>query len=226
MNELTIAVDSIPALIDAVMRDLSEARDIEAVREIHDRAEALRIYTRSRGAAIEAQNGCQKLVLLCERRIGEELANIGMGSGVHRANQRSAGSEAPRLKDLGISSDKSSEYQRLARTPVAAIEEREAMANTESRRLTRADIAKVLAPSRQGKKRPKLHIVADELPDALVRVQMWLRAASTMLSGTGEEITSKLAEHGHELTEADVLPAYLRAKGILEAVRERAARAA
>lgn len=226
-TELVASSESIPALIDEVMRELAEARDIETVREIHDKAEALRVYTQKRGAAIEAQNGCQKLVLLCERRIGQELVKLGMGSGINRTSQ-SPVLKTPTLKELGLTSDQSSEFQRLARTPTKVLDEQEKIANEESRRLSRAAVKRAGAKSKQPRQnqKPKLRIVTPSVPEHLDRVRMWLRAGATMMHGTGAEIVDGLYAHGIELSEEDVLPAYLRAKAILEAVREKADRAA
>jgi hypothetical protein len=45
---------NLPAEIDLIHRQLDLARDIETVREIHDRAEALRVYCKKHDGLMEA----------------------------------------------------------------------------------------------------------------------------------------------------------------------------
>jgi hypothetical protein len=58
-----------------------QARDIEAVREIKDRAEALRSYCRQRDGMLEASNRLIGIIALCERWIGQELVRTELHKG-------------------------------------------------------------------------------------------------------------------------------------------------
>ena len=64
---------NLPAEIDLIQRQVGEARDLEAVREIKDRAEALRVYCHKHGGLMEAHNRIAGIIARCERRIGQEL---------------------------------------------------------------------------------------------------------------------------------------------------------
>jgi hypothetical protein len=67
---------NVPATIDVIHRQLDEARDIETVLEIHDRAEALHEYCRRHDGLMEAGNRLAGITALCERRIGQELRKL------------------------------------------------------------------------------------------------------------------------------------------------------
>ena len=58
---------NVPATIDVIHRQLDQARDIESVLEIHDRAEALREYCRRHDGLMEAGNRLAGITALCER---------------------------------------------------------------------------------------------------------------------------------------------------------------
>jgi hypothetical protein len=64
---------NLPAEIDLIQQQIEEARDLETVREIHDRAEALRVYCSKHDGLLEAHNRLAGVIARCERRIGQEL---------------------------------------------------------------------------------------------------------------------------------------------------------
>jgi hypothetical protein len=47
---------NLPAQIDQVKRQIDEAHDLAVVRELKDRAEALRVYCKKHGGLVEAHN--------------------------------------------------------------------------------------------------------------------------------------------------------------------------
>jgi hypothetical protein len=105
---------------DAACRAIADAKSIDEVKEITNRAEAARAYARqakNRQLEIDAV----EIRVRSERRLGEiiiemKTQNLGVIQGVRSHTER--GSETPiRLADLGVDSDISGMSQRLARLP-------------------------------------------------------------------------------------------------------------
>ena len=59
---------------DAARQALALATSIDEVKEIRDKAEALRAYVRQQGEGLEMQNQCAEIKLRAERRAGEILS--------------------------------------------------------------------------------------------------------------------------------------------------------
>jgi hypothetical protein len=90
------------------------------VKEIHDRAEALRVYCRKHDGLMEAGNRLAGITAVCERRIGQELrATQRHPPGPAPKDPSSTESDPPTLKELGISYNESAAYQELAHPDVA-----------------------------------------------------------------------------------------------------------
>jgi hypothetical protein len=95
------------------------------VKEIHDRAEALRVYCRKHDGLMEAGNRLAGITAVCERRIGQELRAVGLKQGRRPAENGTADAPipAPTLADLGFEGDRgkkqSAAYQELAHPDVA-----------------------------------------------------------------------------------------------------------
>ena len=71
-----ISKQSLPALIDSLMRDLEVARTIEHVRNVRDKADRLRRLLHGVDGARAAYNKATEVKLRAERRIGTELAKM------------------------------------------------------------------------------------------------------------------------------------------------------
>src|SRR3981189_2583441 len=68
-------------VVASARRALEVAGSCEEWGAIRDKAETLRVYARSIGAARDAQNDCAELKIRAERRMGEELARIEKNAG-------------------------------------------------------------------------------------------------------------------------------------------------
>lgn len=60
--------------IDAARRALAEARSVADVKDIRDKAEAVRTYLRQQSGSLEAMNHAAELKLRAERKLGDLLA--------------------------------------------------------------------------------------------------------------------------------------------------------
>ena len=62
-------------------RELALVTRIDEVKEIRDKAEALRVYAKQAGESLEMQNNCAEIKIRAERRAGELLQEIDKNRG-------------------------------------------------------------------------------------------------------------------------------------------------
>jgi hypothetical protein len=141
---------NLPAEIDLIQRQVGEARDLETVREIKDRAEALRVYCHKHDGLLEAHNRLAGVIARCERRIGQELRVVSLHRGGRPAKTgaEDAPVSAPTLADLGFEGDRgkkqSAAYQELASVEETVILDAIAAAGAEGREVTKRDIRRAV----------------------------------------------------------------------------------
>lgn len=123
---------SIQALIASAKRALEIAGSFEEVKDIRDRAQALRVYIRSIDAGRAAQNDAAEITILAEHRLGAELSRLDKASGTRGQligrgiiggnlmlppNRGAPNMPPPTLAELGISKMQSSRWQTVAAIP-------------------------------------------------------------------------------------------------------------
>ena len=106
--------------LDAATTQLAKATSIEEVKEIRDKAEAIRKYAAVSGAGLDLQNAGAELKLRAERKAGLMIPKV-FPHGVKKEfktldNQTS-------LKDVGISRFQSHQWQKEASIPKERFEE-------------------------------------------------------------------------------------------------------
>src|ERR1035437_3116396 len=110
---------------DAAKKALALASRVDEVKNIRDRAEAVRAYA-AQARDYDLQNRAVTIRLLAERRAGQLLTDMTKNPGTRgegrprksgTAKRRSSGATAkpPTLEELNISKAQSSKWQRLAR---------------------------------------------------------------------------------------------------------------
>jgi hypothetical protein len=93
---------------DAMCRAIAEAHAVDEVKDIHDKAVALEAYARQ-AQNTDAEREATEIRLRAERKVGQLLAEqIKQGGDTRRSK-----SSEPTLKDLGISKDQSSKWQKI-----------------------------------------------------------------------------------------------------------------
>jgi hypothetical protein len=110
---------------EAARHALQVARSVDEVKNVRDKAQAAALYARQANDT-ELIDIASEIKLRAERRAGEMLkemreqdARQKPGGGYQTSN---ATMFAPALKDLGISRDESSQWQRVAEVPEKAFE--------------------------------------------------------------------------------------------------------
>jgi N6-adenosine-specific RNA methylase IME4 len=116
---------------NAARKALAEANRVDEVKDIRDKALALEAYARQANDA-EMQRWAAEIKLRAERKAGEILRAMEKHTGgdairarcndVSELNQNPIVSIPPTLKELGITHRQSSDWQRLAATPLEVFE--------------------------------------------------------------------------------------------------------
>ncbi len=104
---------------EKVKQAVAECRNIDEVKQIRDKAEALRAYAKQAKESLEVQNNVAEIKIRCERRIDEfskELPIIGHRKASHDGSLSKYGV----LKDAGISHHE--RYEAIANLPEDAFE--------------------------------------------------------------------------------------------------------
>lgn len=104
------------------------AKTIDEVKEIRDKAEALRQYLRQQGATLEMQNACAEIKLRAERRAGLILAempkNKGMNGTIVTDNiVLPVKDDTPTLEEIGLTKMQSHRFQSIAALPEEMFEQ-------------------------------------------------------------------------------------------------------
>lgn len=107
------------AALEKAQAALEAASTVGEVRDIRDRAEALRTYARTAGLGLEAQNRCAALRIRAEHKAGRLLAATISRGGDRRPGARLRDAT---LADLGISRSQSSRWQQVGRLTDAELE--------------------------------------------------------------------------------------------------------
>jgi len=104
----------------AIRHDLADATDLDQVKNVRDRAEAVRHYVKTASLGLETLNQAVEVKLLAERRAGELLKALRLRGGNRKSDHRNNGAS---LDGLGISRVQSSRWQREASLPEVDFQE-------------------------------------------------------------------------------------------------------
>ena len=131
------------------------------MKEIRDKAEAVRTYAERAGLGLERQNAAAEVRLRAERRAGEMLAKMALHGGDRRGTD--AG-DRPTLGDLGVSKDQSARWQKLARVSAGDFDAHVAAVKDRGEELTTAGLLRLAKPAR--KRAVKAEPANKDAPDA------------------------------------------------------------
>lgn len=138
---------------DAARTALAKAVDIDEVRAIRDKSEALRAYARQTGECLESQNKWAEIKIRAERRAGELLAERDMAKGGGDTTGDTVSpvvGQPPTLKAIGVSPKQSSRWQQAASVPEDVFEEHVAETKAKGEELTSAGV-QTIAKKRKAK---------------------------------------------------------------------------
>ena len=96
---------------------LAKANTIDEVKDIRDKAEAVRLYFRQAGEGLEAQNAAAEIKIRAERRAGVLLAKMEKQSGARGVGKKVESHAATPLSEMGLDKFQSSRWQTEAIVP-------------------------------------------------------------------------------------------------------------
>jgi hypothetical protein len=154
MSDTTLAPAETEARAVARMTDacraLAEAKTVDDVALVRDRAQAIAHYARQRRLGVEAVNAAAELKLRAERRLGELLAELPKLHGARPADTESP--QVTPLADLGVSKMESSRWQWAASVPTEAFERHLAQVREAGQELTSAGVLRLAKQLAQGER--------------------------------------------------------------------------
>jgi hypothetical protein len=98
-------------------RELQLATNVDEVKDLRDKAEALRLYMKQAGESLWMQNQCAEIKVRAERRAGELLKAKEKHRGFPDIVQSHDVTPPPKLEEIGISRKQSSRWQAIADIP-------------------------------------------------------------------------------------------------------------
>ena len=181
----TTAIQTIPPTglikFDEALHAIEQARSIDEVKQIRDKAEAARVYAKQALASIRAQNMLAEIKIRAERKAGQLLKEMEKaGQRKTRGGDRAKSHDAtlPALEDIGISKTQSSRWQKEAELPEADFKGLVAEKNARREPLTSASVRRAVA-----EQQPRPQCVAPKAPvesEYEVRFQVYMkRVAAT-----------------------------------------------
>jgi|DEB0MinimDraft_10_1074344.scaffolds.fasta_scaffold33634_2 phage N-6-adenine-methyltransferase len=110
--------------LDEAKRALAEASTLQEIKDIRDKAEAIRQYVKVAGYHLGYQNQAAETKLRAERKAGELLKQMEKNKG-GKPSEKNRGHDVhgiPSLKDLGIHHKQSQRWQQIADLPEESFE--------------------------------------------------------------------------------------------------------
>lgn len=149
-----MAEKNILARTIAAKRALALATSVDEIKDVRDKAEALRLYSKQAGYGLEMQNQCAEIKIRAERRGGEiliEMKERGERKGGHGGDRQS--SSTKELEDVGVSKKQSHRWQRIASVPEDEFEAHVEATKVGGKELTSAGVLNVAKKKDQEAKR-------------------------------------------------------------------------
>ena len=180
----TTAIQTIPPTglikFDEALHAIEQARSIDEVKQIRDKAEAARVYAKQALASIRAQNMLAEIKIRAERKAGELIKEMqkakGGGDPKKHPSHRARG--ATTLENIGITYTQSSRWQKEAELPEADFKDLVAEKTARREPLTSASVRRAVA-----EQQPRPQCVAPKAPvesEYEVRFQVYMkRVAAT-----------------------------------------------
>jgi phage N-6-adenine-methyltransferase len=138
-SQLALTTPSLLA-IERAREIIAACKDIDEVKSIKDRAEAVKVLLREQGAAVDAQNHAAEIGMRAFRRMGQMLRESVRHEGGRPKKNGASQEPFQRLEDLGVSKKQSALAQQLAAVPDTEFDRRVDLVRASAEKLTQAAI--------------------------------------------------------------------------------------
>lgn len=130
---------------DRARQEIALATNLDEIKEIRNKAEALRLYAKQAGESLEMQNMCAEIKLRAERRAGALLLEQKRNQGEtdKAIMSQPVTLSRPKLVDLGISRMQSSRWQQEAAVPETIFEEHVSNVKAQGKELTSTSLIRL-----------------------------------------------------------------------------------
>lgn len=126
--------------LERVRQQLVAATSVDEVKDIRDKAEAIRLYYKKAGLGLDSMNAAAEVKLRAERRCGELLGETVQHGGDRKSKYHEG---SLKLDALGISHNQSSRWQRLAAVPEDEFEQHVLDFKSDGKELTTASVMRL-----------------------------------------------------------------------------------
>ena len=127
-------------LLDQAGQALAEARSLDEIKTIRDKAEAVRKYAQSASLGLDVQNRAAEVKLRAERQAGKLLTQLMLRGGDRRSKVHN---DRLKLIDLGLTSNQSKRWQLQARVPENVFREHVKQTCDDGKELTSAGLMRL-----------------------------------------------------------------------------------
>lgn len=208
------------AVLDQAKQALSAACSFDEIKDIRDKAEAVRKYAQSASLGLDVQNFAAEVKLRAERQAGKLLSQLMLRGGDRRSKIRN---ERLKLDDLGISRNQSTRWQIQAKVPENVFSEYVRETCDAGKELTSANLMRIAkqcgtrhhaGPTKNGRNG---HSHNGHVRPPVGRFQ---QRASSSSADTLEEIGAELKNH-HNVLSGVLEPVIQSENGVSLKVAER-----
>lgn len=127
-------------LLDQASHALAEARTLDEIKVIRDKAEAVRKYAQSASLGLDVQNRAAEVKLRAERQAGKLLSQLMLRGGDRRSKSHH---DRLKLQDLGLTANQSKRWQLQARVPEGLFREHVRHMRLQGKELTSAGLMRL-----------------------------------------------------------------------------------
>jgi hypothetical protein len=185
---------------DAACRALAEARRVDEVKGIRDKAVAMQVYAKQAKDHTLIEDATE-IRLRAERRAGELLREMEKNKGTRGQGRPKIGGSSTRppndttskLSDLNINKSQSSRWQKLADLSEEDFEQ--AVTRARERACTAADRTEQRKPKPKRKPKPRRRDAADISAACVTEVEAIVRSAISTLDGEAREALAQQLEN-------------------------------
>lgn len=143
-------------LVDGARKALAQAKTIDEIKDVRDKAEAIRKYVKQAGYSLEAQNDAAEIKLRAERKAGETIQQMQENGqlATRGGDQKTKSHDVTlNLSDLGLHKMQSRRWQLAAAIPDERFEQHVAEVRDAGKELTSAGVLRLARQLRKEQER-------------------------------------------------------------------------